>query len=176
MKKRKLFFNYQKEEKWINEMAASGWHLVGYKIGRYTFEKGVPGEYDYCIELLEDAPATEKGIEYLTFMEEAGIECVASNLSWVYFRKKSTGEPFMIYTDYASRKKHLQRIMGALAIVLLLNLGIAIFNTVLATFSSINFYVSILNWLIVIATVSLILVYVKNMSELKQDSESYKSH
>ena len=168
---RKLFFNYQKEEKWVNEMAANGWHLIGYKIGRYTFEKGEPGEYDYCMELLEEAPATEKGIEYLTFMEEAGIECVASNLSWVYFRKKSTGEPFVIYTDYGSRKKHLQRIIGSLAIVMLLNLATAIFNTVLGTFSSINFYVSILNWLIIIAMMLLIWVYLKNLRELKQDSE-----
>lgn len=176
MKKRKLFFNYQKEEKWINEMAASGWHLVGYKIGRYTFEKGKPGEYDYCIELLEDAPTSEKGIAYLAFMEEAGIERVASSLNWVYFRRKFTGEPFVIYTDYGSRKKHLQRIIGSVAIIVLLNLFTAIYNTVLGTFSSISLYMSFLNWLVFIVTVSLILVYVKNMRELKQDSELYHRH
>lgn len=171
MKKKKLFFNYQKEEKWINEMAKSGWHLIGYKIGRYTFEKGTPGEYDYCIELLEEAPHTEKGEAYLGFMEDAGIECVTKSGNWAYFRKKYTGEPFVIYTDYASRKKHLLRVVSMISIIFLLNLGTAIYNTIFGLFSSISFYVSFLNWFIVIALLPLIWVYLKNMRELKQGNE-----
>lgn len=169
MKKRKLFFNYQKEEKWINDMAKSGWHLIKYTFAHYTFEKGSPGEYDYCIELLEDAPTTEKGKEYLTFMEEAGIEYVTNSANWAYFRKKSTGEPFVIYTDYMSRKKHLQRIISLFSIILAMNLAFALYNMTIGLFSSFNFYFSILNWLIVIGLSSLIFVYLKNMQELRQD-------
>lgn len=169
MKKRKVFFNYQKEEKWINEMAKEGWHLENYTFACYIFEKGAPGEYDYCIELLEDGPKTEKGKAYLAFMEEAGIEYVTNSANWAYFRKKATEEPFVIYTDYLSRKKHLQRIITSFSILLAINLAFALFNMSFGLFSSVNFYVSILNWLVVISLLPLLFTYVKNMWELKQD-------
>lgn len=54
MKKRvfKFYTNYEKEEAWLNEMAASGWHCIDYLFGRYMFEKGEPGAYIYRIQPL----------------------------------------------------------------------------------------------------------------------------
>lgn len=173
LKKTKIFFNYQKEEKWINEMEKSGWHLVGYKIGRYTFEKGEPGIYDYCIEYLEDAPTTDKGKAYLEFMEEAGIECVEVYSNWAYFRKKATDEPFEIYTDYKSRKKHLQRIISLFTILMFMNLFFAVMNTFNLSDLSLVSYISILNWLIVILLVPIIFQYMKNLRELNKRHESF---
>lgn len=169
--KHKLFFNYQREEQWINGMAADGWHLIDFKYIKYTFEKDEPGKYDYRIELLEDQPTSEKGKEYLEFMEEAGIECVTTYSNWAYFRKEATGEPFEIYTDYESRKKHLTRIITTLTIVLLMNLLFAIYNTFINTVSSLNIvkYVSILNWLVVVFLTPVLLIYLKNIRDLKSN-------
>lgn len=173
MKKRKMFFNYQKEERWINEMAADGWHLVDYKFTKYTFEKGEPEKYDYCIELLSDAPMSDKGKEYLEFMKETGIECVALFGNWAYFRKEATGESFEIYTDYDSRKKHLTRIITSLTIVMLMNFFFAIYHTVLMTSDSfsISKYIYILNWLIVIIFTPIIIMYIKNIRDLKRNGQ-----
>lgn len=167
--KRRLFLNYQREEQWINEMATDGWHLSDYKYTKYTFEKDEPGKYDYRIELLADPPTSDKGKEYLEFMEEAEVECVTISSNWAYFRKEATGEPFEIYTDYESRKKHLTRIITTLTIVMLMNLFFAIYNTFITTISSLNIikYVSILNWLVVVVFTPLILVYIKNIRDLK---------
>lgn len=171
MKKYKVFVNYQKEERWINEMAAAGWHLIKYSFLKYTFEKGEPGKYDYCIELLADLPATDKGKEYLSFMEEAGVEHVTQYSSWAYFRKEATGEPFEIYTDYESRKKHLMRIITLLSVVMLMNLGFSFFNLFIASDITLNInkYFSILNGIVVIIFIPLIIGYIKNLYELTQD-------
>lgn len=171
--KRRWFLNYQREEKWINEMAAEGLHLVDYKFTKYTFEKGKPGEYDYRIELLADAPKSDKGKEYLEFMEDAGVECVTTFSNWAYFRKAATGEPFEIYTDYESRKKHLTRIITTLTIVMAMNLYFAIYNTFIATVGSLNIikYVSILNWFVVVFFTPIILIYLKNIRDLKQNRQ-----
>ena len=51
----KLFFvwNYEKEERWLNEMAMSGWALVHAAWpGRFTFEACEPGEYIIRMEIL----------------------------------------------------------------------------------------------------------------------------
>lgn len=171
LKKYKVFVNYQKEERWINEMAAAGWHLIKYSFLKYTFEKGEPGKYDYCIELLADLPATDKGKEYLSFMEEAGVEHVTQYSSWAYFRKEATGEPFEIYTDYESRKKHLMRIITLLSVVMLMNLGFSFFNLFIASDITLNInkYFSILNGIVVIIFIPLIIGYIKNLYELTQD-------
>lgn len=48
--------------------------------------------------------------EYLRFMEDAGIEQVASLGRWVYFRKQTDGGAFELFSDIDSRIKHLWRI------------------------------------------------------------------
>jgi hypothetical protein len=43
----KVFFvwDFEKEERWLNEMAMNGWALCYVGLCRYTFEKCEPGEY-----------------------------------------------------------------------------------------------------------------------------------
>ncbi|MEG1434816.1 MAG: DUF2812 domain-containing protein [Gordonibacter sp.] len=48
--------------------------------------------------------------EYLRFMEDAGIEQVASLGRWIYFRKRTDGGAFELFSDIDSRIKHLWRI------------------------------------------------------------------
>lgn len=175
IKKRKIFINYKKEENWINAMAADGWNLTAYTLTKYTFEKGEPGEYDYCIELLADSPTSEKGRAYLEFMADLEIECAARLGHRAYFRKKSTGEPFEIYTDYESRRKHLMRIVTSLTVVTVMNLFFAILNIILSIEPSlsinVNLYIGIVNSIIVIIFTLLLLAYLKNLRELKRDQQ-----
>lgn len=75
---RKLFANFEKEEKWLNEMASKSLNLVDYSFGRYLFEEGTPGEYIYRIELLKEDPMHAESKAYINFMEDSGVECVAT--------------------------------------------------------------------------------------------------
>ena len=49
----KLWFvwDYDKEERWLNEMASNGWALVDVGFCRYTFERSEPGEYSIRLEM-----------------------------------------------------------------------------------------------------------------------------
>jgi len=107
---RKLFMNYEKEEAWLNQMAAKGLAFENYTPTRYVFEDSQPGEYIYRIELLDKLPSRPESQKYLHFMEENGVEFIASYLRWVYFRKKAADGAFDIYSDIDSKLKHYRRV------------------------------------------------------------------
>ena len=78
------FYDYEKEEKWLNEMAVKGMALYSFFLGKYTFEETEPGKYIYQIDLLENLPKSPESTAYLRFLEEAGVVCVSSTYRWVY--------------------------------------------------------------------------------------------
>jgi hypothetical protein len=119
---RKLFWDFEHEERWLNEYAKEGWSLVSYTWATYTFEPTEPGAWVYRIELLPETEKTPASQEYLRFMDDAGIETVATYMRWVYFRKRADGTPFEIYSDLDSRIAHYQRVLtlfGSLTAALL---------------------------------------------------------
>ena len=44
-------WQFEKEEEWLNEMAASGWALESVGFCRYTFVRCEPGEYTVRTEM-----------------------------------------------------------------------------------------------------------------------------
>lgn len=120
-------WNFDKEEKWLNEMAAKGLHLVSVGFCSYEFEEGTPGDYKICLELLKHRPGHPESAQYLRFLEETGVEHVGSFMKWVYLRKRTDGD-FAIYSDNESRVKYLTGVMRFILIVLLFNLYAGSFN------------------------------------------------
>ena len=93
----KFYFDKDKEEQWLNEMAAKGWSMKSFFAGRYTFEQTQPGEYLYQVELLP-RNVKEKA-EYLHFLEhEMGVELVQEWGFWIFLRKKASKGAFELYT------------------------------------------------------------------------------
>ena len=109
---RKVFFiwEYEKEEKWLNEMAAKGLHLTDAGLFRYVFEDGTPGAYQYRLEMLPQNPDHPESRKYIEFMEESGAEHIATMKHWVYFRRAVTDTPFEIYSDLDNKIKHMQNV------------------------------------------------------------------
>jgi len=176
----KAFFNFEKEEEWLNKMAAQGLNLVGYSFLRYSFEQGTPGEYIYRIELLEHDPKHPESKAYIAFMEETGIECVDTYFRWAFFRKKKSEGPFDLYSDYDSRIKHYKRIAALFGIVGGLNLAIAGYNLAIGLVNGqergfyFNAYLSSLNWLIVILLIPLFISYVRKIQKMKTEKQIYE--
>jgi len=113
-KMHKLFFawDFEKEEKWLNEMSAMGLHLVGVGFMTYHFEEGAPGEYTVRLQMLERWPSSAQSTQYIKFVEETGAEHVGTLLRWVYFRKRiSEGEEFELFSDIDSRIRHIGRLL-----------------------------------------------------------------
>ncbi len=135
----KLYYNYEEEEKWLNEMAAKGLALVSYSWCRYVFTECEPGEYIYRIELLPNELQHEESQTYIDFMQEAGAKLITSYGRWVYFRRKATEGAFDIYSDADSRISHYKRIMSLWGVIGICNLTVWI-----SIFSYINFIAGIL--------------------------------
>lgn len=122
------FVDYEKEEKWLNEMSAKGFHFVHNSFCRYIFEEGAPGKYVYRLQLLDNLPSHPESRAYIRFMEEAGAEHVSSILRWVYFRKKASEGSFDLYSDLDSRIKHYGKIALLLSFPCGYNLFIGLTN------------------------------------------------
>jgi len=128
---RRAFIDYEKEEKWLNEMAAKGLAMTDYSWCRYVFEETPPGEYTYRLELLENLATLPESRKYIEFLEETGVEQIASYMRWVYFRKKTKGGPFNLYSDIDSKLRHYQRVFQLWFVLGIAELVIGFSNTML---------------------------------------------
>ena len=117
-------WNYEKEERWLNEMAMNGWALVSVFWFRYTFETCEPGEYIVRLEMNNDP-------SYETFIEETGAEVVGRFLQWRYFRRKAEMGPFDLFSDIDSKVAHLKKIGTLLFSLGMVNLVVGMINSFL---------------------------------------------
>ena len=127
---RKWFWawEFDKEEQWLNDMAAKGKALVSARYATYEFEDSTPGEYAVRLEMLEHAPDSPEGQQYIEFVESTGAEYVGKVLKWVYFRKKTADGEFELHGDNATRIKHLQGIIRLLLPLTAANVGVGLYN------------------------------------------------
>lgn len=121
-------WNYEKEEKWLNEMSAKGLQLVSTSLFTYIFEEGPTREYHYRLELLNHVPSHPESIAYIRFLEETGVEYIGSIMRWVYFRKKVADGEFDLYSDLSSKIKHYKLISNLLLTVTPINVFAMIGN------------------------------------------------
>ena len=176
----KIFTDFEKEERWLNEMAAKGLNLVHYAFARYYFTEGTPGEYIYRIELLENMPDQRESKAYIQFMEETGAEYVANYTRWVYFRKKRAEGSFDLYSDYDSRINHYSRIASLLGVVTGLNLLIGIMNLYLGLSTGqergiyVNAYVSIFSLFIVLVLAPATFSYLRKIQRMKTEKQIFE--
>lgn len=126
----KLFWiwDFDKEEKWLNEMASEGFVLVSVSFCRYTFEPCLPGEYNVRLELLEHFPGHIESIRYINFIEETNAQYIGSVKKWVYFKKKTDIGEFNLISDKQSRIKLLNRLLVSCIILAILEIMIGIMH------------------------------------------------
>lgn len=127
---RKWFWawEFDKEEQWLNDMAAKGKALVSARYATYEFEDSAPGEYAVRLEMLEHAPDSPEGQQYIEFVESTGAEYVGRVMKWVYFRKRTADGEFELHGDNATRIKHLQGIIRLLLPLTAANVGVGLYN------------------------------------------------
>ena len=123
---RKWFWvwDFEKEERWLNEMALSGWLLDRVGWCRYHVVRCQPGTYTVRLEMHEEDQA------YIRFMEETGVEYIGRCFQWLYFRKNTADGEFDLFSDLDSRIAHLSKISKGLAALGAANLCIGFANTV----------------------------------------------
>lgn len=127
---KKLFWawDFDKEEKWLAECAAKGLALVSVGYCRYDFEECTPGAYHVRLELLDNPPSHPESVHYIKFLEETGAEHVGSYMRWVYLRRPAEYGPFDLFSDNASRVRHLGRILALIRPLMILELIASLYN------------------------------------------------
>ena len=121
-------WDFEKEEAWLSECAAKGLALVSVGFCRYDFEECNPGAYQVRLELLDNRPSHPESMQYLRFLEETGAEHVGSYMSWVYLRRPAELGAFDLFSDNASRVRHLGRILALILPLIVMMIGAGIFN------------------------------------------------
>lgn len=131
MKTRKMrvfpAWSFQQEENWLNDMAQQGWLLEAVSPFVYDFTAVEPGSYQIRLQLLTEAKESEKSRDYLQFVEDTGAQQIAAYGRWVYFKKKTDGKEFQLFSDIPSRKKHLRNVQFFLLSILLI-MSLNVFN------------------------------------------------
>ena len=115
-------WDFDKEERWLNEMAMQGWALAEVGFCRYVFEKCEPGEWIVRLQMKQSDP------DYVEFLEELGAEYVGRIVQWIYVRRRAEEGPFELFSDTQSRLDHLNWIARMLLAGGMMNLVIGVVN------------------------------------------------
>ncbi|MBQ5866802.1 MAG: DUF2812 domain-containing protein [Oscillospiraceae bacterium] len=174
---RKFFFvwDFDKEEKWLNEMAAKGLALVSTGFCKYEFEDSLPGEYKVCLQLLDKMPSHPESQKYIAFMEETGAEHVGSFTRWVFFRKKASEGDFQLFSDNDSKVKYMTSMLSFVALIVGLNLYIGLYNLFVVFFlhSAFN-YIGLLNFAIALVGIPGVIKLWKKRNRMKKESQLFE--
>ena len=168
-------WNFEKEEKWLNEMAAKGLSLVSVGFCKYEFEDSLPGEYRVCLQLLDNMPRHPESKKYIEFLETTGAEHVGSFTRWVYFRKKAADGDFELFSDNDSRIKYISRVIGFVALITVANLAIGINNVFMANWLSnpLN-YLGVINLVISLLGIWGTIRLMKKRKKMKQEGQVFE--
>lgn len=109
MRKWKLFFNLDKEEKWLNEMAQQGFVLSG---KNFKYEFNHVSDQENLIKIDYRTFKSKKDLEdYILLFEDSGWEHLAGDKSSGkhYFMKKNANATDDIFSDQRSKAERYKR-------------------------------------------------------------------
>ena len=98
MIKFRLYYDIDKEERFLNKMSKNGYGFIKYFAGFYTFKKISPNQYTYRVDFIRDKD-TENLDNYVELLEDSGATLIQTWGPWAFFKKE--GE-FELYTDTQS--------------------------------------------------------------------------
>lgn len=121
---RKLFWawDFDKEEKWLNEMSQKGLQLTKVKFCKYSFEEDRTTEFSYKLQYLDQLVTHAKSVQYIGFLKDMGIEHIDSYYRWIYLRKKTSEGNFDLYSDIDSKIKHMNKVLNLIGLIILINM------------------------------------------------------
>ena len=129
------FVNFDKEEKWLNDMSRKGWAFWHTNGVIYRFKKCEPGEFIYQIDFDEEKSKNGVG-DYVAFRTSCGDQFVHQWKRKIYWRRETASGPFEAENNVAAKLRltnkafnfHLNSFIGltliaAVAFLVLVPLG-----------------------------------------------------
>ncbi|MBR3045437.1 MAG: DUF2812 domain-containing protein [Oscillospiraceae bacterium] len=117
IKRVRKFFSiaeFEKEEKYLTDMAAQGWRFVDTNGTIYTFERCEPENVVYRLDF-SGIPLDQRD-DYYAMFRDYGWEYLQDSYGFSYFRKPAEGaapEDLEIFSDGASHLEMVKKIMLA---------------------------------------------------------------
>ena len=110
MKKFKPFLNYEKEERWLADMASQGYHLKEVGFG-YSFESAPPEQVVIKIDYRR-FKKEQDFLDYLALFEDSGWQHISGtkNIGFQYFKKTNSDSTEDIFSDTTSRAGRYKRL------------------------------------------------------------------
>lgn len=105
---------FEKEEKYLTDMAAQGWRFVDTNGNIYTFERCEPEQVVYRLDF-SGIPLDQRD-DYYAMFRDYGWEYLQDSYGFSYFRKPAEGaapEDLEIFSDGASHLEMVKKIMLA---------------------------------------------------------------
>ena len=117
----KTFFAWQdeKEEKWLEEQAAQGWHLESAAPFFYTFRKGNPERVIYRLDY--KLTVDKDYAEYTLIFQDSHWELVTRMSNWHYYciRPENDQTPEIFSSSRTKAQKYRRLLRGLLPLLLL---------------------------------------------------------
>lgn len=113
MRKFKYFINFEKEEKWLQEMSKKGYQLQGRTFG-YKFRKTEPEDTVIKIDY-RSFKTQEDFLDYCTLFEDSGWQHIAGKKSsgTQYFKRMDVNTSEDIFSDTISKAGKYKRLSQA---------------------------------------------------------------
>jgi hypothetical protein len=103
-----------KEEKWLEECAAEGWHLLDVAPFVYKFRRGQPNRVIYRMDYKRTVD--KDYVEYRDIFKACGWELAAEMANWHYYRiSPDNAETPEIYSSDRSKAQKYRRLLTTLA-------------------------------------------------------------
>lgn len=167
MNKTKIFFDIEKETKWLNSLASQGCRLTAKQGFTYSFKPCKDGQYLYQVERRRPF-STKENKDYMDFASSLDINIVSTQFGWFYFEKENDGKEFNIFTDVPSKISHYKNLIITLLIIGLLNFSILNSNPRGPYIFNISFPF-VANSIMLIAIVVTIVKYLLKIHNLKKE-------
>lgn len=123
----------EKEEQWLENMAAEGWRLVSVAPFIYKFRQRAPEEVVYRLDYKNTLD--KDYADYSTIFRDSGWELVARMSNWHYYRinPQNTQVPEIYNSNRAKSQKYRRLLVGLLPLVVIYA---SLFNPALDIFGS----------------------------------------
>lgn len=107
----------EKEEKWLEQQALRGWHLISVAPFFYQFQRGNPRQVTYRLDYKVTIDKDYK--EYQELFSDSGWELAATMSNWHYYRLEPSNEQVPdIYNSNRARAQKYRRLLAGLFPVL----------------------------------------------------------
>jgi hypothetical protein len=168
----KVIFGWEdeKEEKWLEQMAADGWKLISVAPYVYKFQRSEPEKVVFRLDYKNTLDKDYQ--EYLTLFKDSGWELFATFANWLYFKIKPDNEevPEIYNSGKAKAQKYRRLLLGLVPLLpiymVLLNPAFHFF--VSDTAKEISWIMAITRAIMAIFVIFMVFVVIKILAKIKK--------